>query len=68
MMKDDNDKETSPIRYSVKLTIAVFIALGTLGLLAALFGDTINMGWIFVPVWTAFLFFILRGIYLMWFK
>jgi O-antigen/teichoic acid export membrane protein len=67
-MQDDDNKREYLLRYSVKFTIAVFIAIVILGLLAVLFGNSTVVTWIFVLTWLVLMFFIFRGIYLMWFK
>jgi hypothetical protein len=68
-MKDDNTKsENSLLSYSVKLTLAVGVAIVVLSLLGVLFGNSIVVTWIFSLTWLILLFFTLRGFYLKWFK
>ena len=67
-MQNDDDKRTFLLKYSIKVALGIGVAILILSLLAFSLGDKIDMRWIFLPVWVIALFFVLRGIYLKWFK
>ncbi len=67
-MQDDENKRNYLMSYSVKLTLWGAAAIVFLGVSIALFDNNIFITWIFAIIWMVLMFFILRGIYLMWFK
>jgi predicted lysophospholipase L1 biosynthesis ABC-type transport system permease subunit len=64
----NNEKNGSMLGYSVKLTVSACFALIVLIALIAVFGNNNLIGWVFLGVWVILAFFILRGIYLKWFR